>query len=153
VEITVPEQAYTVGRILADDLATHPDARYRQVSWLLKWLFSSSGNSCVDWDEETMSSVEPLSWSPEDVTFAIELIEEANGIMADALAGSRWLLSEPALLLALWRNVHFLYIELKKHPQRNPRLRLEWPDPDHLPTLPTPRCPLTGQECRWVKSG
>ena len=153
VEIRVPEQAYTVGRILAEDLATHVDVRYRQVSWLLKWLFSSSGNSCVDWDEETMSSAEPLSWQPDDIAFAIDMIQEADGIMADALAGSRWLLSEPAVLLALWQNVHFLYIQLKKHPQRTPRLRLEWPDPDHLPTLPTPTCPLTGQECRWVKSG
>ena len=100
-----------------------------------------------------MSSAEPLSWSPEDIAFAIEMIQEADGIMADALAGSRWLLSEPALLLALWQNVHFLYKQLKKHPRREPRLRLEWPDPDDLPTLSTPLCPLTGQECQWVKSG
>jgi hypothetical protein len=152
-EIRIPEQAYTAGRILAEDLATHTDARYRQVSWLLKWLFSCSGNSCVDWDDEMMSSMEPLSWSPEDIAFAIEMIQEADGIMADALAGSRWLLSEPALLLALWQNVRFLYKQLKKYPRREPCLHLEWPDPDDLPTLSPPLCPLTGQECQWVKSG
>jgi hypothetical protein len=152
-EISIPEQAYTAGRIIAANLAEHPDERYRQVSWLLKWLFSCSGNSCVDWDDEMMASVEPLSWSPEDVAFAIEMIQEADGIMADALAGSRWLVSEPAVLLALWQNIRFLYEQLAKYPQREPHVRLEWPDPDHLPTLPAPTCPLTGQECLRVKSG
>ena len=43
--ITVPECIYTAGRLIAASLEGHDDERYRQVAWLMQWLFSCSGNS------------------------------------------------------------------------------------------------------------
>jgi hypothetical protein len=129
--ITVPEQAYTVGRILAEDLANHLDVRYRQVAWLLKWLFSCSGNSCVDWDEETMFSVEPLSWTPDDIAFAIAMLQEADAIMTDVQSARDWLQNTPVVLVGLVLNGIRLSQALKKDPQKTPRLTFFWPDPEY----------------------
>lgn len=81
--IQVPDVAYTAAEIIANNLMQHPEENWRQVTWLIRWLFSSTNNSCVDWDIETMNEVQPLSWEPADIAFAQEIIEEANGIMAD----------------------------------------------------------------------
>ena len=132
------DEAYTIGRLIADDLENHADNRYQQVSWLLKWLFSSTNNSCVDWDEETMYSVEPLSWEPQDVAFAVEIIAEAETIMADAMSGLQWLLQRPQILLALWQNIAQVQRALAKQSKKSIRLELTWPDPTALPPLTLP---------------
>ncbi len=93
--IEIPDVVYTVGRALADSLLKQSDERWRQVGWALAWLFSCSGNSLVDLDYESMSEIPPLSWEAEDVAFAIELIEEADGIMQDVNAGLTFLKTIP----------------------------------------------------------
>lgn len=45
--MTIPDSVYTAGRYIATDLENHPDERYRQISWLMQWLWSSSGNSLL----------------------------------------------------------------------------------------------------------
>jgi hypothetical protein len=59
--ITVPEWVHTAGRLIAADLEQHEDERYRQVSWLVQWLFALSGNTIVDWDYESLADIPPLS--------------------------------------------------------------------------------------------
>lgn len=127
--IDVPECAYTAGRFIAADLQSHGDERFRQIGWLMHWLFSSSGNSSVDYDYETMGEFQPLSWDKEDLAFAIEIIEEADGIMADALAGLAFLTSQPELMKALQHNVRRIYkaIDRQKGRQDDPKVRLSWP--------------------------
>jgi len=129
--VTIPDQAYRVAELLAVDLEAHIDMRYRQMAWLLRWLFSSTNNSCLDWDHETMYSVEPLSWEPEDVEFAFTIIQEAETIMADIQSALKWIQENPVVLVGLALNVAQLYQALEKRPQEPPRLTFHWFDLDH----------------------
>lgn len=122
------EKIYTIGGIIAESLEQQEAEQYQQLSWTIKWMFSCSNNSCVDWDEETMYSVEPLAWTPEDVAFAIEIIAEAQTIMADAEAGLAWVKDEAGVLLALWYNTQQIDQMLVNNPERPVEVCLTWPD-------------------------
>jgi len=127
--VEVPDAAYKAGRTAADSLLKQPDERWRQVGWALAWLFSCSGNSILDLDYENMSEIPPLSWEAEDVAFAVELIEEANGIMADINAGLKWLQTTPAAFDQLADNVRRIFQKIKTMKGKtgdDPRIRLEW---------------------------
>ena len=128
-QIDVPDCAYTAGRLIAADLQQHADARYRQAAWLLQWLFSCSGNSVIDMDDESMTDMQPLSWEADELAFAIEIIQEADGILADALAGLAVINEQPDLLAALQHNVRRIYKAIEKRKGRNnePHIRLAWP--------------------------
>lgn len=126
--IDVPDCVYTAGRFIAADLQRHDDEHFRQIGWLLHWLFSSSGNSSVDYDYETMCEFQPLSWEADDLAFAIEIIQEADGIMADALAGLAFLTSQPELMQTLQDNAQRIYkaIERQKERQGDLKVHLSW---------------------------
>ncbi|MCC6567523.1 MAG: hypothetical protein IT298_17335 [Chloroflexi bacterium] len=123
-QVDVPERAYDIGRALALSLHAQDDPALRQVGWLLGWLFSVTGNSLVDCSDDALADIEPLSWSPEDIAFAVEMIEEADEIMADAMAGLQHLLVVPQLLAALERNVMLVQ---KKGKRDEHHSSLEWP--------------------------
>jgi hypothetical protein len=76
-----------------------------------------------------MCEFQPLSWDKDDLAFAIDIIEEADGIMADALAGLAFLASQPELMKALQHNVQRISKVLAKSKGKSdePRLRLAWP--------------------------
>lgn len=103
--VDIPEHVYTVGRAVAESLHEQSDPALRQVGWTFGWLFGCTGNSLVDYTDEMLSEIPPLSWSTEDIAFAIELIEEADGIMRDVQAGMQALKSTPHLAAALTENV------------------------------------------------
>ncbi len=126
--VDVPDCAYTAGRIIADSLVQQDDEALKQVGWALAWLFSCSGNTLIDFDDESMAEIPPLSWDENDLAFAIELIEEANGIMGDVTAGLTLLEANPTLFAALETNNRHTYKVLAKTKgkQDEPRIRLEW---------------------------
>jgi hypothetical protein len=126
--VEVPDCAYTAGRIIADSLVKHEDELLKQVGWALAWLFSCSGNTLIDFDDESLAEIPPLSWDENDLAFAIELIEEANGIMGDVSAGLTLLEANPILFAALEANIQRTYEALAKMKgkQDEPRIRLEW---------------------------
>jgi len=126
--VEVPDCAYTAGRIIADSLVKQTDERLQQVGWALAWLFSCSGNTLVDFDDESMAEIPPLSWDENDLAFATELIEEANGIMQDVTAGLTLLEANPILFAALETNIQRTYKVIAKMKGKNdePRIRLEW---------------------------
>ncbi|MEO0564345.1 MAG: hypothetical protein AAF125_19730 [Chloroflexota bacterium] len=124
--IVIPDVTYKVADIIADDLLQQPGNHWRQVAWLIRWVTSSTNNSCVDWDEEMMSSVQPLSWDADDIAFAREIVEEADGIMADVHAGLTWISQNPTSLEVLSRNVQKIY---QTKGQKNARYQLEWSCP------------------------
>ncbi len=125
--IEVPEGIHQVGSAIARSLHEQNDPALRQVSWLFGWMFSCTGNSLVDCTDEALSEIQPLSWDPEDIAFAIEIIEEANGIMRDAMAGLDVLKSTPDLMAALERHIATLSRELKQKGKLDePSIRLEW---------------------------
>jgi len=127
--VEVPEAAYTAGRLIAADLEHHTDERCRQVAWLLQWLFACSGNSSVDYDYDTLCEFQPLSWDQDDLAFAVDIITEADQIMANVERGLQFLLSCPDMLAALKNNVKRLYRAIQKNgdPKKELRLRLKWP--------------------------
>ena len=124
--IVIPDVTYKVADIIADDLLQQSENHWRQVAWLIRWVTSSTNNSCVDWDEEMMSSVQPLSWDADDIAFAREIVEEADGIMADVHAGLTWISQNPTSLEVLSRNVQKIY---QTKGQKNARYQLEWSCP------------------------
>ncbi len=127
--VEVPDCAYTAGRIIADSLVQQDDEQLKQVGWAIAWLFSCSGNTLIDFDDESMAEIPPLSWDENDLAFAIELIEEANGIMSDVTAGLTLLEATPVLYAALEANIQRTYKTLAKMKGKTdePRIRLEWP--------------------------
>lgn len=126
--ITIPDCVYTAGDYIATDLEKHPDKDYQQISWMMKWLFSCSGNSAIDFDYEIMCEFQPLTWEKDEFEFAVAIIEEANGIMSDVLEGLEFLSNNPDLLTALQHNIQRIYktLEKQKHDQQNLKLRLKW---------------------------
>jgi hypothetical protein len=127
--VEVPDIAYTAGRAAADSLVKQGDEHWRQVGWALAWLFSCSGNSVIDLDYESLMDIPPLSWEPNDVAFAVDLMEEANGIMTDVNAGLQWLQTTPAAMAQLEGNLRRIFRKLKtmKGKQRDDlRIALEW---------------------------
>jgi hypothetical protein len=128
--IDIADCVYPAGRAVAASLTDHSDLVLRQVGWTFAWLFSCSGNSLCDLTNESLSELQPLSWSAADVAFATELIEEADGILRDVQAGIETLKASPDLMVALERNVAHLYRELKKKGKLNERNRLCWTSTD-----------------------
>jgi len=127
--VEVPECAYTAGRIIADSLVQQDDEQLKQVGWALAWLFSCSGNTLIDYDDESLAEIPPLTWDQDDLAFAIELIEETGGMLRDVNAGLKLLEDHPHLLEALSDHVNHLYKTLaqQKGSKNEPRIRLEWP--------------------------
>jgi hypothetical protein len=124
--IDVPECIYAAGRAVAASLHEQDDAALKQVGWLYAWLFGCSGNSLCDLTIDELYELQPLSWSPDDIAFAVEMIEEADGIMSDAMTGLKHLTTSPDLLTVLERNIAHLYRELKKKGKLDDRIRLDW---------------------------
>lgn len=129
--VDVPESVHIVGQFIAEDLEQHPDEHYRQLSWLMQWLFSCSGNSVIDLDYETMCEYQPLSWDQDDLDFAIAIIQEADEIMPEALKGLAFLQSTPEFFAALETNVQRVIKSLSKQPKEKrhdkPCVRCIWP--------------------------
>ncbi|KAB2867409.1 MAG: hypothetical protein F9K46_00390 [Anaerolineae bacterium] len=122
----IPEQAYPIGQALGDALCNHPDSRYQQVGWLLLWLFAWTGNSIMDLTYEFMVEYEMLSWTPDEVAFALDMIRQADELMAQVTAGQALLLNQPALMNTLAQNIRQMEVVLKKG-QKHDTVRLEWP--------------------------
>lgn len=128
--IDVPECVYAAGRAVAASLDEQDDPTLKQVGWLYAWLFGCSGNSLCDLTIDELYELQPLSWSPDDIAFAVEMIEEADGIMSDAIAGLKHLTASPDLLAVLQRNIAHLYREFKKKGKLDDGIRLDWSRPN-----------------------
>ena len=125
--VDVPDGVFAVGCAIASSLHEQTDPALRQVGWAFGWLFGCTGNSLVDYTDETLGEIPPLSWSKDDIAFAVELIQEADGILRDVQAGWEHLKTTPDLMAALEHNVTLLYRELKQKGKLDEHpLRLEW---------------------------
>lgn len=132
--MNVPERIHKIGCAIAVSLYQESDPALRQLSYLYGWLFACTGNSLVDYTDEMLAEIPPLSWSPDDIAFAVEMIEEADGIMRDAQLGLENLKSTPDLRQALERNIAILDRELKQKGKLDEHpIRLEWTSADGSP--------------------
>lgn len=129
--VDVPDCVYTVGQFIAADLEQHEDEHYQQLSWLFRWLFSCSGNATIDFDDDSMAEMQPLSWDRDDLDFAIAIIEEADDILQKAMAGLEFLKTNPDVFTALRANVRRISRAMRnpKKEKRHDRLRVRcvWP--------------------------
>jgi len=128
--VDVPESAYAAGRAIASSLHEQTDPALRQVGWLFGWLFSFTQNSLIDLTNDDISEIPPLSWSQDDIAFAVELIEEADGIMRDVKAGLEHLKTNSGFLAVLSEKMKFVYkkITRDKGKKYDPKIRLRWTD-------------------------
>ena len=78
-----------------------------------------------------MGDFQPLSWEPDDFTFAVEIIREADEIMASAQAGLELVQSNALVRQALQDNIDRLYRLFAKPTHKEKKKR------DH-PRLHTP---------------
>ncbi len=136
--VDVPHCAYTAGQLIAESLEDDIDTRYRQLGRLMGWLFSCTENSSVDYNDDAMSDCQQLSWDKDDLEFALAIIQEADEMLSDALAGLALLNSDVPLRKALQKNIQRIYRILTKSPKRTshhdyPRVRLVWPSLDVSP--------------------
>jgi hypothetical protein len=128
--VDVPECVYPAGRAIAASLLEQTDPALRQVGWLFSWLFSCSGDSLVDQTDESLAEIPPLSWSPDDIAFAIELVDEAEGILRDVKAGLNRLKASPTLSAQLTAHIDQLYARLKQK-QELDHVTLVWDAVDY----------------------
>jgi hypothetical protein len=135
--VDVPHCAYTAGQLIAESLEEDADPRYRQLSRLMGWLFSCTGNSSIDYNDDAMCECQPLSWDQDDLAFALDIIQEADAMLSDALAGLEWIRSEPIVQKALKANIQqisrYLAKQKKGHAKHKTNIRLVWPSFTPLP--------------------
>ncbi len=126
--VEVPQCAYTAGRIMADSLVKQTDEPLQQVGWALAWLFSCSGNTLIDFDDESLAEIPPLTWDQDDLAFAIELIEETSDMLRDVTAGLKWLEEHRQLFDRLKHNIQCIYraIAKQKGKRDEPKVQLKW---------------------------
>jgi hypothetical protein len=129
--VEVPDCAYTAGQIIADNLVKQDDEELKQVGWGIAWLFSCSGNTLIDYDDESLAEIPPLSWDENDLQFAVELLEEADGIIRDVTAGLTLLQANPILFAALEANIQRTYKTIAKQTEKRdqPKVQLSWTVP------------------------
>jgi hypothetical protein len=126
--VEVSAETYRVGRSLADSLRQQPQLEWQNVGWLMAWLFSHTGNTLADVDEEQLYEHEPLTWEPADIELAVEMIAECQTIIEDAHTGLRWLLAHPAACQQVQENVRHLYTMINRQKSRRyePKAQLTW---------------------------
>lgn len=137
--LDVPNDAYKAAQLLVESLKGQADLHWKQGGYSLGWLFGCSGNSLVDYDDETISEFQPLSWETEDITFAVEMFEEARGMLQDADEGIAWLIAQPDMMAALGKNIQRVYKAMQKGKKHEPHVEFIWPtagDSDGRETSP-----------------
>ena len=128
--IEIADVTYRAAQIIENDLRDQPDPTWKQVGELISWLFGISQNSSISMNYEHMSEIQPLSWDPDDVEFALEIITEAEAIMADALAALKAFHNHPQRLTILQRNVQDTYkaLDQRMGKQDELKVKFEWSD-------------------------
>jgi len=107
--IEIPDMTYRAAQIIENNLREQSDPTWRQVAELIGWLFATCQNSSVSMSYEIMAEIQPLSWDPDDVAFALEIITEAEAIMADAIAALKALNNDSTMLNTLQTNIQAIY--------------------------------------------
>jgi hypothetical protein len=123
-QIEVPDVAYRAAQRVETSLREQSDPTWQQVAELIGWIFGLCNNTVVSASPEIIADYQPLSWDPDDVEFAIEMIAEADDIMADALTALQVLNEHPTALQTLQTNVQKLYQQ--KGINSNDRPQLTW---------------------------
>ena len=104
----MPSHAYEIAYVIETSLQAQARESCRDAAVLLSWLFSSSANTIVMADYESLAEFEPLQWEIDDVEFAIHMISEANELLSQAMTAILYLNDTPAARKQLHQNIQFV---------------------------------------------
>lgn len=128
-----PNEAQKLAQIVFLTLESHADPQIQALGCAVGFLFSTTGNSTVDFSAEAMSELNPLQW--DDLDFALEIIEEAQAIMEKAQIGLKHLQDKAA---QKWLSQVITLTD------RALRERGNYREPDRLAEQLRPRIPAFG---------
>ncbi len=137
-ERDLSKETYDIARTLYWSLQHQPDPRYRDhLACLIIWTFGISGNTLIDCDDEAIWEFTPLEWEPDQVAFAIDMIEEATEMVDHAQHGGDLLRHNLTVNLALLDNIERIRTvirqkgrfrdELDQHDALYQYYSLDWP--------------------------
>ena len=117
-------------RQVFESLERQPGTTYSDVRWLLAWLFSGSGNTCLDMSPEDFwdAGIEALDWSSENLAFMNDMATEAQMLLEAARRGLDALQTDAALRQALRHNVRRLMTPERPGRKEYAHDCLRWPD-------------------------
>jgi hypothetical protein len=138
--INVDDVAFGITLSLTPDLRERYQV-YERLYWLLGWAFAMTGNSSCDYTYDIMAEFEPLSWTPDEVEFAIVIATECDEILTSAHQALTDLQENKSLRTELQCNIELAQKRLPKkgklnHDKPNP-LRLAWSDTSDSTTRTT----------------
>ena len=127
----VEQAAYAAARVLIESLTARAEPIYQDLAHLLTWLFSTSGNTAVDYTAEVFweNGYDTAEWSPADIALINEINGEAQALIASALNAVQALDEDNALRQAFSRNVKAVLNAVRK--------TLKKGNPDHARTRHT----------------
>jgi hypothetical protein len=131
----------TIVSALIDDFEARKCQDFSDLATLLKWLFSGTGSSLMDYTEEYWNDggMDWLRWTPNDVEFASEMIEEAREMMGSAMRGLE-LLTVSEWFDAFKINIQAVQKEIERRNKggKPTTVPIEWPHRSDYSATSTP---------------
>lgn len=124
------------GAALAEALTGQATGLWQDVGWWLGWAFSATGNTLIDDDHESLCEIPPLTWTPDDIAFAAQMIAEAHTVMEAACRARDWLQATPDAVMTLQRLIRQTRRGLQKHNRINDKRPKGQKEKRYVPRLP-----------------
>jgi hypothetical protein len=123
----VQDVALHTARVLIHSLSERKERAYQDLSNLLAWMFSLSGNTAVDYTSEAFweNGYDMPQWSADDIALINDINQEAHDLIGSARNALTILETDTALLKVFNRNVKAVSNTIRKHLNRkeNPDAR------------------------------
>lgn len=112
----VEQAAYVAARVLVESLTVRAESVYQDLANLLTWLFSTSGNTAVDYTAEAFweNGYDTAEWSLNDIALINEINREAQVLVASALNAVQALDEDKPLRQAFSHNVKVVLNAVRK---------------------------------------
>ncbi len=134
-------EVQTIVTALIDHYESKKEPHFNDLAMLLKWLFSGTGNSLMDYTEEYWNDggMDWLMWTPNDVEFAAEMIEEAREMMDAAMRGLE-LLTASDWFETYQINIEAIQEEIERRNKggKPTTVPIKWPDRPEYPAANAP---------------
>ncbi len=113
----VQQTALTTARVLIQSLTARSEVIYHDLSNLLLWMFSLSGNTAVDYTQEAFweNGFDAAEWTAADIALINDINQEARGFIGSAANALDLLDTDTTLRQAFRRNVQAISKAVRKH--------------------------------------